>query len=187
MSPHPWLRPSTCAGLLGTARGWGIGLQRQRGSGGRGKARGGSRASARIPRRPRAVPGSRPSGGRAAATALPRARGVGQAQRAASGRGSSRWARPLALNASRRGAAGESGRPAHPHPGPRSRRRSLPAGSPGRRAPRCTCPRRDPCPANPTTPSHPRPGAPARRTIGACLWAEEPRRVRRPRASPLIP
>ncbi|KAI5278998.1 Teneurin-4 [Manis pentadactyla] len=37
---------------------------------------------------------------------MPRARGVGQAQRAASGRGSSRWALPLALNASRRGAAG---------------------------------------------------------------------------------
>lgn len=60
---------------------------RPRGSGGRGKARGGSRASARIPRRPPAIPGSRPSGGGAAATAMPRARGAGQAQRAAAGRG----------------------------------------------------------------------------------------------------
>lgn len=62
--------------------------ERQLASGGIGKARGGSRASARIPCRPRAVPGNRPSGGGAAATAMPRARGAGQAQRAAAGRGS---------------------------------------------------------------------------------------------------
>lgn len=61
---------------------------RQLASGGIGKARGGSRASARIPRRPQAVPGNRPSGGGAAAKTMPRARGAGQAQRAASGRGS---------------------------------------------------------------------------------------------------
>lgn len=113
------------------------------------------------------------------------ARGAGQAQRAAAGRGNERWARPPALNASRRGAAGEPGRPAHPTRLPASP--TLPGGrAPGGRAPRCTCPRRDP--ARPRY--HPLPpgaGALARRTIGACLWAEEPRRVRRPRASPLIP
>lgn len=118
--------------------GSGVSPTRQLASGRIGKARGGSRASARIPRRP---PGVRKPAFQAGAAA-------GYAKGA--GRGPKPWAapgpagRPLALNASRRGAAGDHrAQPTRVGASP-----TLPAG-PTLSALRCTCPRRDPGPSGP--------------------------------------
>lgn len=72
------------------------------------------------------------------------------------GGGASRWARPLALNASRRGAAGELGARRSPPPsGPRQR--SLPARA--RAVEPRAAPARAGTPARPRTPTHlPAPG-----------------------------